>query len=261
MKKVFFFDIDGTLLPLNQDNVTAKTKYAIGELLKQKHEVFIATGKSILHAKGIGEAIGVNNFIATNGQIMYRNDEVIYENGLAIEDLKLWEKIAKERNVTLGFQGTFNCGIFDSTEENYQKAKKFFKDITIDYPDVIEEIPTDYKVGQLWLIGDIENINPDPEKYNVVKWPHTGADVLPVGVNKAEGIKQYLKRVDQSVTTYAFGDGHNDIEMFDYVDIAVAMDNADELVKSRANVITKSSDEDGIYHYLVQEKIIGALNE
>ncbi len=261
MKKVFFFDIDGTLLPLDQDIVTEKTKYAVGELLKQDYEVFIATGKSILHAKWVGDEIGVNNFIATNGQIMYRNEEVIYENGLDIEDLKLWEEITTKRGVTLGFQGSFTCGIFDSTEENYQKAKKFFSDVTIEYPEIINEIPTEYKVGQMWLIGDIEDINPDAKKYNVVRWPHTGADVLPVGVNKAEGIKHYLENIDDNVMTYAFGDGHNDLEMFDLVDVAVAMDNADDLVKSRANVITKSSDEDGIYHYLVEEKIIGAINE
>ncbi len=261
MKKVFFFDIDGTLLPLDQDVVTKKTKYAISELLKQNYEVFIATGKSIMHAKWVGDAIGVNNFIATNGQVMFRNNEVIYENGLDIEDLKLWERITKKRQVTLGFQGSFNCGIFDGTKENYEKAKKFFSDVTIEYPGIIDAIPTEYKVGQMWIIGDIEGINPNPEKYNVVKWPHTGADVLPVGVNKAVGIKQYLEKIDHNVKTYAFGDGHNDLEMFDFVDVAVAMDNADDLVKSRADVITKSSNEDGIYHYLVKEKIIGEIDE
>lgn len=261
MKKVFFFDVDGTLLPLNKNEVSAKTKYAITELQNCGHEVFIATGKSIQHAGWVGESLNVKNFIATNGQVMQRNNEIIYENYFETSELNQWAEIAKKNEMLLGFQGTYDSGIFQANQELEVKAKKFFDDVSITYPTKISKVPTEYKVGQMWIVGNLENIDADEEKYHIVSWPHTGADILPQGVNKAKGIKYYIENIDANVETYGFGDGHNDIEMFQYVDNAVAMNNADDLVKSYADEITKSSDEDGIYHYLVKNGFIGAINE
>lgn len=48
----------------------------------------------------------------------------------------------------------------------------------------------------------------------------------------------------------AFGDGHNDKSMIEYASLGVAMGNAEVEVKAIADVITKSNDEDGIYHVL-----------
>ena len=44
----------------------------------------------------------------------------------------------------------------------------------------------------------------------------------------------------------AYGDGHNDLEMLEYVHIGVAMANAHQQVKDVADDITGSPDEDGI---------------
>ncbi len=261
MRKVFFFDVDGTLLPLNQDKVSDKTVYAIKELQKNGHEVFIATGKSIQHAGWVGDDVDVKNFIATNGQVMVRNGIVEYEKHFTMDELQEWEAIAKEHNMILGFQGTYESGIFSGSKEQEAKAKAFFDDVTIPYPDQVDELPTNFKVGQMWIIGDLTGLNPDHDRYHLVKWPHTGGDVLPKGANKAYGIKHYLQSIDDSVETYGFGDGYNDIEMFQYVNNAVAMGNAEDAVKAHADTIIGHSEEDGVYHYLVEMGMIGAINE
>lgn len=260
MKKVFFFDIDGTLLPLNQDIASEKTVYAIGELQKAGHEVFIATGKSIQHAGWLGEDLNIKNFIATNGQVMVRDGKIEYEKYFSQEDLQTWSQLAKDRNLLLGFQGTYESGVFHGSAEQEAKLKNFFDDVTIDYPERITKIPQ-FNVGQMWVAGSIEGINPDEQKYHLVKWPHTGGDILPKGSNKAVGIKYYIDHIDANIQTYAFGDGHNDLEMFDFVDEAVAMGNADDIVKARANTVIGHTDDDGIYHYLVKAGLIGAINE
>ncbi len=261
MKKVFFFDVDGTLLPLNQDNVTKKTIHAINELQKNGHEVFIATGKSIQHAGWVGDDLNVKNFIATNGQVMVIDGVVQYEKHFTKDDMKIWEELTKKTGMILGFQGTYESGIFKGKEELEVKAKKFFDDVTIPYPDYIDTIPTDYKVGQMWIVGDLEHVDTDEELYRIVKWPHTGADVLPVGASKAYGIKYYLENIDNEVETYGFGDGFNDIEMFHHVNNAIAMGNANSTVKSHADVVIKASEDDGVYHYLLEQGLIGAYNE
>ncbi len=47
LQKVFFFDVDGTLLPHgNEKGVDVKTIYALNQLIENGHDVVLATGKS-----------------------------------------------------------------------------------------------------------------------------------------------------------------------------------------------------------------------
>ncbi|MBR3840382.1 MAG: HAD hydrolase family protein, partial [Erysipelotrichales bacterium] len=51
-----------------------------------------------------------------------------------------------------------------------------------------------------------------------------------------------------------FGDGYNDMSMIDFAGLGVAMGNAVDEVKDKADIITKSNDEDGIA--VVLEKVL-----
>ena len=59
---------------------------------------------------------------------------------------------------------------------------------------------------------------------------------------------EYLKTVGVGKECiYAFGDSYNDIEMSRVAGTFVAMGNAVEEVKQKADYITESADRDGIY--------------
>ena len=65
--------------------------------------------------------------------------------------------------------------------------------------------------------------------------------------SKAVGIESVLKHFGIGrEECIAFGDGGNDIEMLEYCGIGVAMGNADDKVKSHADYVTTSVDEEGI---------------
>ena len=68
---------------------------------------------------------------------------------------------------------------------------------------------------------------------------------------KGNGIKQIIDyyNIDKE-KTIAIGDGHNDIELFQEVNIKVAMENAHPDLKAIANYITKTTKENGVYHFL-----------
>ena len=57
--------------------------------------------------------------------------------------------------------------------------------------------------------------------------------------------------------TYAFGDGVNDIEMFQLVKHGIAMGNAVQELKNIASDITKSVDDDGVAAAFVKHFQIG----
>lgn len=50
--------------------------------------------------------------------------------------------------------------------------------------------------------------------------------------------------------TMAFGDGGNDISIIEKAGIGIAMGNANQILKSHADYITSSIDENGIYNAL-----------
>jgi Cof subfamily protein (haloacid dehalogenase superfamily) len=66
-------------------------------------------------------------------------------------------------------------------------------------------------------------------------------------VSKGSGLQFVADRLGFSPhETIAFGDGENDLELVDWAGYAVAVDNAHELVKARANFVCPSVDEEGV---------------
>ncbi|KAF9404369.1 hypothetical protein HW555_014370, partial [Spodoptera exigua] len=86
--------------------------------------------------------------------------------------------------------------------------------------------------------------------------PYSMAVVLN-GESKKSGIQQIIEKLALGyLPTYAFGDGNNDIGMFEAVDIAIAMENASDYVKGQADFVTKSNVNGGIRFGLQQFNLI-----
>ena len=67
------------------------------------------------------------------------------------------------------------------------------------------------------------------------------------GVDKAYGVRRVLDRLGRGTErTFAFGDSENDLPMLDAVETAVAMGNAMEVVKQRADYVTDPVADDGV---------------
>ena len=66
---------------------------------------------------------------------------------------------------------------------------------------------------------------------------------------KADGIAAAISEFGITrEETMAFGDGGNDSEMLKYAGMGIAMGNSEDSVKSCADYVTLSVDEDGISH-------------
>lgn len=74
-------------------------------------------------------------------------------------------------------------------------------------------------------------------------------------MNKAVGISHVAKWMDiPRDRIIAFGDEDNDLEMIDYAGVGVAMGNAIDRLKTIADEVTLTNNEDGIAHIL-QERL------
>ena len=82
-------------------------------------------------------------------------------------------------------------------------------------------------------------------------------EIMQAGVSKESGIRTMLEYYGLTAKdALAFGDNYNDLEMLQFAGTSVAMGNAPDDVKKAASRVTESNEEDGIWAFLKEHKII-----
>lgn len=259
MIKAIFFDIDGTLLSHHTKKVPSSTKQAL-QLLKEKGiYTFIATGRHISEIRDLPiHDLEFEGYITLNGQYCYNDNGIIYDLPIHQQDI---QNIIQEIDLR-----PFPC-IFVEKELMY-----------INYHNDVVQIVQDAISTPLPNINDIHR-GLTNKIYQVIpyditevqedkilqlmphckqtRWHPLAIDVIPSTGGKQNGIAEVLKyyHIHQS-ETMAFGDGHNDIDMLEFVEIAIAMGNADDEVKKVADFVTNDIDDDGIYYALKHFQIL-----
>ena len=76
-------------------------------------------------------------------------------------------------------------------------------------------------------------------------------DIIPEGVNKAVGLKEFLAYLDVPRSELiAFGDGENDLEMLKFAGLSYAMANGQDIVKKIAKFIAPTNNDNGVFKVL-----------
>ncbi len=261
MKKVFFFDVDGTLLPHgNEKGVDPKTVYALNCLKAAGHDVVIATGKSESMIQSQIAAIGATNHITMNGAQIVIDNEVKHVERVSRDTLEILKDIARHENLILGCQTREEYYIVDINFDQ-QIASEVLSVVSLEVPAVKADFGQDDIISQLWFLGDHSNLDferPIAPGQRLIKWNDRGCDITIEYVSKAFAIEKYLELVypDQEVETYAFGDGRNDLEMIQLVDNGIAMGNGVDILKAAADEVTDSCTDLGVYNYLLKKGFI-----
>lgn len=100
-------------------------------------------------------------------------------------------------------------------------------------------------------IDKMQDVDFGQDELKLVYWHNTGADILPIDASKARGILDVCQHYNiDAQDCMAFGDGMNDLEMFDLVGFAVAMGDAKAELKERADFVTGTIEEFGIQSVL-----------
>lgn len=260
MKKIVFFDIDGTLLPEGQDDISKDVVNEIETLMNNDVDVFICTGRCYHQAKKHINAIKSPNYVCSNGQEVKYHDEIIYSRTFSHEEFNQVLDIVDHTNCGWGYETRENIFLPD---RNFSSQLKDllegygFQDIKVSNTNVEDG------VMQIWVFGTDEEVEAAlkdiPKEFKYYKWNNQCAEILPATESKAHGISQVeklLRSKNIEVKSYAFGDGVNDIEMFQHVDVAVVMGNATDEIKEYGDIITTDCREDGIKNGIKLAEII-----
>ncbi len=122
------------------------------------------------------------------------------------------------------------------TKEELLKGQSFYM-VAIDEPEKLYPFYQKYK--------DIYHCVYAKDTYSDNQW----LEIMPPKATKAHAIIQLKEKLccDRVV---AFGDGINDIEMFQLADECYAVSNAHESLKQIATAVIPSNNEDGVAHWL-----------
>ncbi|WP_050614630.1 Cof-type HAD-IIB family hydrolase [Bacillus testis] len=250
MKKIVFFDIDGTLLD-HHKKLPASTKEAI-RLLKEKGiYVAIATGRAPFMFEGIREELDIHSYVSFNGQYVVFEDEVIYRNPLKTEALNLLLERADGNGVPLIFM---NEATMRSSVPYSDHIAETLGTFSLGHPEKDEYFFRENDIYQTLLYvpeQEMEGYEGISHELRYVRWHPVCVDVLPEGGSKAAGIELFIKKAGFCIQdVYAFGDGLNDIEMLQTVGTGIAMGNAEQALLQHADIVTTDVENDGIWNGL-----------
>lgn len=254
-------DLDGTLLT-DEKVISEKTKQTLKKAEEQGHHIMIATGRpyraSEVYYRQLGLRTPIVNF---NGAFVHHPTDSSWKTIHEPISLPVVNDVVDAMQ-----QFSFHnivAEVMDDVYMHYHDEKLLdifgFGGPTITEGDIrqfLKENPT-----SLLIQADAEHVDPIRHHLGEVhaevidhrRWgaPWHVIEIVRHGLNKAVGISHVSKWMDiPKERIIAFGDEDNDLEMIDYVGVGVAMGNAIDRLKSIADEVTETNNEDGIARVL-----------
>lgn len=261
MIKAVFFDIDGTLVSFNTHMIPESTLFALDTLRQKGIKTFIATGRSLNQMKRLKELPAFDGYILLNGNYCITDkDDVIFKNCIPSEDIENLIKYLNSHPTPVEFV----YETYETMSETNDVVEQLWANVNIPRPPIVN-IQDSPKNG-VFQLGIFQS--PEEEtKHNIIqrfmpgcesmRWCDGFFDVIPKGSKKSGGIDKIIAHYGIRLEeTIAFGDGGNDIDMLQHAGIGIAMGNAADNVKTAADYVTTSVDNDGILNALKHFGII-----
>lgn len=282
--KLIALDIDGTLIT-SDHQLTDRTVRAIQEVKKAGIKVTLATGRQHCSAIPIARKIGINApLISSDGSVI--RDIYTGETELFPLSLDIAKDILKTAEDYKGFRvevflkdNKFHAG------KSYRKLllKRFLKFPLPFSLSGCYYFMRDFVFIPVINMGNIKRtievlkespakvvVYGDPEELksfkDTIAQKHNGnismtsalvncVDILNAGVSKARGIAHLSEELGiKQEEIITVGDNKNDIAMLQYAGLGVAMGNAVDEVKQKADYVTVSNNEEGLACFL--EKLL-----
>lgn len=252
---VVFFDVDGTLIDWTKKIYapTKATKDAIVKLRENGYLTILATGRP---KNCIDEGIvdlGLNGYIASNGAYAEIDNKVLFNETLDNNELKVLLDFLEENNVVYMLEGQECNYVLDM---NNEKISNLIKEANLNIDNFSEEWDKEtVKVSKIIAVA-YDNKSFDlvcerflKEGYAFMSNISNGGlfEIYKAKYTKGYGVEHLLNLLDISKdNAYAFGDGENDIEMFQAVKYGIAMGGYHEKLEQYAYDFTEDVANEGI---------------
>lgn len=263
MKKIFFTDLDGTLLTTDK-KILPETRETLDKWLAKGNILVLSSGRPLGSIRQVIEdnkLIHDNVYaIAFNGSQIYHtaSDKLILTKTLPLESAKQIARIALDFGI---YNHSYDATHILAPREDegltfYRKTIHLPYKILPDYPEGIIEDPCKIlcidpsakrgldELAQL-LSEKVANIT-------CVKSSDYLLEVFPSNSGKGQAVIDFAKLMDVSIeNTIAAGDECNDLSMLQAAGISIAMKNGRDILKENASYVTEEdNDHNGLVAYL-----------
>ncbi len=263
MSALLFFDIDGTLITLDeQHRMPESTKEALLQAKANGHKIFINTGRVKTAIDRNLRSFAFDGMVCGCGTYIEYEGQELFHASLPKTTCRQYADLLHEMRYQTVFEGKDRLFI----DGDYGEGG--FMEYIYDYFSKNVELP-------IGMIDDPELVydkfttsqmsDSDAERFqkvfsnvcNLIPHGRQVIEAVPLGHSKATGIQQVMDHFGASLSDcYAFGDSINDMEMLQYVSHSVGMGNAVPEVLEVVEYVTTDVTEDGIANALKHYHLI-----
>ncbi|WP_434007006.1 HAD family hydrolase [Faecalibaculum rodentium] len=279
--KAIIMDMDGTLLAPG-DHILPETKQKLLELERQGVTLILASGRSYTRLLPYADQLDM----AANGGYLIEVDGIsLYDMGAGEREVlrrmdpsEIREVYTDLMHLNCEAQACFDDGFFDYFDEDIRRKKEQLRkerNLPDDFPwtagpwDWLGDLRSGYPnqtfvhsaeeinrpINKIQLMQDEDKIREIydflirkyGDRFEIFRTCPRQLEILPKGYSKGKTLKRLMEmkgwNKDEVV---AFGDGENDVSMFEVVDDSFAMANARDFVKAKARYETASNADNGI---------------
>lgn len=239
--KLIVTDLDGSALR-DDKTLSKKTIDAFAKCHKAGIPIAIATARYIAGAKPFADALHADFQILTDGTLVYQNNELIYSNTMNLETTNAILQELYRLGHTSHIAIPTAYGLFRYPEGEKGNTIGFHFDIAEPFPypanKMVVEIHNEATAAQI------------AEKCGCAQFRYRGEDrytFFHPTASKLNAIRFITEKLGITLDdVLVFGDDINDIEMITHCGWGVAMGNAIDEVKTMADEVTDTNENDGI---------------
>lgn len=272
--KMIAIDLDGTLLT-DDKRITEINKKVLKEITKKGIEIVIATGRRYYSAKMFSKRLGITDMtiLANNGTIVrnIKDDKIQVEK--YIDDLDFYRLVEAGNRVDLTpithvnkyIEGYDMIGELEKTSFRYhnyiQKIEKRYKKVDnllyVQNPNALSVVFPAERIQLEKFRKNIEDIGEG--KYNIYLMDKLVGvspilEIIRANCSKWHSIEEYatIKNINKK-EIISIGDDMNDLEMIVNSGLGIAMKNATEEIKGRANIVTDRDNNNSGLGYVLSD--------
>lgn len=263
IKGIVFFDVDGTLIDCRKgiEAPSVKTKESIAKLRENGYLTIMCTGRPMSF---LGEEllnIGLDGYITSNGTYIELNSKPIFDDAIRKEKMSEIIDFLNERNIDYLLEGQVKSYINSFETEG---SKRVLDGFALPIENITDQWHRDHiSISKIVVVDNNQDTFKEVfsfygEEFVFMQHPgQTSYDMYRKGCTKAYGIEYLIKELGiDKENTYAFGDGENDIEMFELVAHGIAMGDSHPDLLKHAYDTTDNVKNEGIAKYLERTKMI-----
>lgn len=264
MKTLYVTDLDGTLLR-SDERTSGLTNHIINRLVERGLIFSYATARSYQTSHKVTQGLNASfPLIVYNGAMVIDNKsgDFLLKNFFDTEITDVIENLMQHGIFPIVYAFIDGVEKFSYVPEKCSVETKAFLDSRKnDKRDNPVTNETDLTVGEIFYITCIdsaEKLEPLYRKYaetyhcvfqEDIYTKYQWLEIMPKAASKANAIRQ-LKDYLNCQKVVVFGDGKNDIDMFEMADEAYAVSNAMEELKQIATAVIGSNNEDAVARWL-----------